>query len=250
MTKRVKIDKTNKVIILDGWNQLFNFYYAPIGLLSFVILGLIFDFPSLSLPILFVSMSLFFFLLQKRLKKMKEYKVSCSQEDLVNAFNRTAMLREWKVEYSDEYSLQAFDKDFLNVYGGGDIIIISKTNSGFLMITAPDPREMINPFFTPLKKSNNQEFINQLKGVIKNQSSTPSIESQQKEWTIKKILTRLIAYPFCVILIILGHKMINEPINWKSKGAGFGAIIAACIYLFFDIKSIITSNPDKKNNKK
>ena len=180
---------------------------------------------------------------------MKEYNVDCSTEQLKSAFSKTSKIRDWDIEFSDDKSLQAFDKDHFNFYGGGDLIIVSKKDSGFLICTLPDPREMVNPFFTPLRKNNREEFINQLKGVIKGEASTPSIESNQNEWTIKKILTRLIAYPFCILLIYFGLKLIKEPINWKSKGAGFGAIVAAFVYLFFDIKGILKKRKPNKSYK-
>ena len=68
------------------------------------------------------------------------------------------------------------------------------------------------------------------------------------EWTLKKILIRLIAYPFCLSLIILGVYMIIELVNGRTRGAGIGAIVAAITYLWIDIKIIYKKNKERKHN--
>ena len=65
------------------------------------------------------------------------------------------------------------------------------------------------------------------------------LERPEKEWTFKKVIIRLLAYPFCLFLIGLGIYMIFNPVNSKSQGAGIGAITIAGIYLYSDLKMIM-----------
>lgn len=67
------------------------------------------------------------------------------------------------------------------------------------------------------------------------------------QWTIKKILIRILAYIFSVVLFYFGYKMLIEPINLKSRGAGIGAISIAVCYIFIDIKLIIEDFKLRKN---
>uniref|UniRef100_UPI00404A5155 hypothetical protein n=1 Tax=Gelidibacter sp. TaxID=2018083 RepID=UPI00404A5155 len=63
---------------------------------------------------------------------------------------------------------------------------------------------------------------------------------------IKQFFIRLIAYPFCVFLIISGYHMVFDTPNYKIeyyKGkalfSGFLLILIAVIYIVFDIAIII-----------
>lgn len=65
---------------------------------------------------------------------------------------------------------------------------------------------------------------------------------------IKQFFIRLITYPFCAFLIILGYQMIFETPNYemeflrsKAKISGIGIIIVCAIYLLVDIAIIIKS---------
>ena len=75
------------------------------------------------------------------------------------------------------------------------------------------------------------------------------IELPEKEWTFKKIIIRLFAYPFCLFLIGFGVYMIFNPVNWKSQGAGIGAMAIAGIYLYSDLKMIIKSKKHERTTR-
>lgn len=72
------------------------------------------------------------------------------------------------------------------------------------------------------------------------------IKLNENEWSFKNILIRIIFYPFCISLIILGCYMILTPINHKSMGAGVGIIILSSTYLSCDIRILIRKYTTKK----
>ncbi len=66
-------------------------------------------------------------------------------------------------------------------------------------------------------------------------------EKVENEWGLKRIIIRLLAYPFCIFLIVMGVYMILKPLTFRTIIAGFGIIAAASVYLYSDIK-ILTKN--------
>jgi hypothetical protein len=79
------------------------------------------------------------------------------------------------------------------------------------------------------------------------------------EWNVKSILIRLLMYPACIALIVLGYYMIFEPSTvgtiWEGRTriAGFLAILLACICPYADIKILAQKRNErrrKKNSKK
>ncbi len=73
-------------------------------------------------------------------------------------------------------------------------------------------------------------------------------QKENTEWTLKKTIVRVFAYLFCVFLIWFGiDKLTSSPITLKDKLKGIGVIVAACIYLFLDIRILISKN--KRQNR-
>ena len=63
---------------------------------------------------------------------------------------------------------------------------------------------------------------------------------------LKKILIRLFAYPFCLVLIYLGIEMINNYQNWnfsyisgKQFISGIGLILIVLVFLISDLLIVI-----------
>ena len=78
------------------------------------------------------------------------------------------------------------------------------------------------------------------------EQTSESLEPE-KEWTLKKIIVRLIMYPFCIFLIVLGVNMFFKPINYKTQSAGIGAIVIASVYLYSDL--LIITKRENVNSK-
>jgi len=72
-----------------------------------------------------------------------------------------------------------------------------------------------------------------------NNQKGKEVDLNEKEWTLKKILIRLIVYPFCLFMVWAGVSMILRPMNWRSRFAGVGLIYFGIYYLYIDIKIIL-----------
>ena len=68
-------------------------------------------------------------------------------------------------------------------------------------------------------------------------------EKEDSQWTLKKTIVRVLAYLFCVFFIWFGvDTLTSSPITLKDKLRGIGQIVAACVYLFVDIRILISKN--------
>ena len=72
-------------------------------------------------------------------------------------------------------------------------------------------------------------------------------EKGNSEWTLKKTIIRIFAYLFCVFFIWLGvYTLTSAPTTLKDKLRGIGEIVAGCVYLFVDIRILISKNKRSK----
>ena len=68
-------------------------------------------------------------------------------------------------------------------------------------------------------------------------------EKGNNTWTSKETIFRIFAYIFCIFLIWWGFDTLtNFPTTPKDKLAGIGKIVAACVYLFVDVRILISKN--------
>ena len=68
-------------------------------------------------------------------------------------------------------------------------------------------------------------------------------EKENSGWTLKETIFRVFAYIFFVFLIWWGvDTLTSSPTTPKDKLAGIGKIVAACVYLFVDIRILISKN--------
>ncbi|HXU26495.1 MAG TPA: hypothetical protein VN698_04625 [Bacteroidia bacterium] len=68
-------------------------------------------------------------------------------------------------------------------------------------------------------------------------------EKENSESTLKNTIFRVFAYLFCVSFIWFGvDTLTSSPITLKDKLRGTGQIVAACVYLFVDIRILISKN--------
>jgi hypothetical protein len=73
------------------------------------------------------------------------------------------------------------------------------------------------------------------------QEQETEVDLNEKEWTLKKILIRMIAYPFCLFMVGIGIYMILHPApGWPlQRIAGVGLIYFGIYYLYIDVKIIL-----------
>ena len=68
-------------------------------------------------------------------------------------------------------------------------------------------------------------------------------EKENSAWTLKETVFRVFAYIICVFLIWWGFDTLtSSPKTPKDTLAGIGKIAAACVYLFVDIRILISKN--------
>ncbi len=72
-------------------------------------------------------------------------------------------------------------------------------------------------------------------------------KKENSGWTLKKTIIRVFAYLFCVFLIWFGYDTLtSSPTTPKDKLRGIGVIVAACVYLYVDIRILISKNKRPK----
>jgi hypothetical protein len=96
-----------------------------------------------------------------------------------------------------------------------------------------------------VNRKNISTFIKNLSDVLNDKPAEIKIEKAINEWSIKGILFRVFAYPFCIFLIVFGVYMVLQPLTIRSIIAGLGAMAIASIYLYSDIKVLQQKNENK-----
>jgi hypothetical protein len=92
-----------------------------------------------------------------------------------------------------------------------------------------------------IERENNPELISKPKTKLK--------KEKVKEWTFTKILTRLILYPFCLLILYLFIQMIlnPDPNHLRQRPLGIIGIIIVGGYLIVDITIIVKNLMKNKN---
>lgn len=71
-----------------------------------------------------------------------------------------------------------------------------------------------------------------------------SLKTKKVLWVLK----RLITYPFCIGLIVMGIYMLADSSKEDSHAAGLGAVVISAAYLTMDIIIIVKRYKDGKKN--
>lgn len=170
--------------------------------------------------------------------KMRKIKIDYSDKDFNEALNRTIRQLNWHVRNNNQQVFVACRYSD-RTERWGERITILKLNDGLMLnsIGNPDVYSSFSSF--GWNKKNLETFLKNLEDVKNSIPAKKQVAKINKEWTFQRIVVRLIAYPFCLLLIGLGVYMIFNPINWKSNSAGIGAIGIALVYLYSDLKIIL-----------
>jgi hypothetical protein len=88
-------------------------------------------------------------------------------------------------------------------------------------------------------RKNIKIFNKNLIAVLENRPTEIIKEKISNEWSFRRIVIRLLTYPFCIFLIVFGIYMALQPLTIRTIFAGLGAITVASIYLYSDIKLLI-----------
>jgi hypothetical protein len=176
--------------------------------------------------------------IQWRRLKMRKIQIDFKDKELNEAISRTAQELNWHIQTNNQRVIVASRSS--NWTGSwGERVTIVKLNDGLLLNSICDPDQPASIASFGWNKRNIDIFLKNLNDVKDSIPAKKKVDKTEKEWTLKRVIVRLIAYPFCLFLIGLGGYMIFSPLNWKSKGAGIGAIGIASIYLYTDLKMIL-----------
>jgi hypothetical protein len=192
-----------------------------------------------------IALSILSAFIQWRKLRFREYKVSLTSEDFEEALSRTKRSENWIITNHRKQFIQAIRPDelageripILN-NDAGEMITIIKLPDSLLINSISDPNMKSASLLGRQNRTNISIFIANLRDVIKHIPEKVTIpETPEKEWTLKKIIVRLLLYPLCLSLITIGIWLIIET---KLKAIiPSGLIIAgASIYLYTDLMII------------
>ncbi|AFU69674.1 secreted transmembrane protein [Psychroflexus torquis ATCC 700755] len=185
-----------------------------------------------------------FYFIQKRRLRFREVKVEHTDQEFYEAIERTAKEYEWQIEPNNKNIFRAYRP--WNWPGSwGEMITIIKDKDRLLLNSICDPNKLSSVASFGWNKRNIDTFLKNLVDLKKDIPLQEKTEKAEKEWTLKKFLIRFFAYPFCLFLIGFGIYMIFNPVNWKSAGAGIGAMAIASTYLYSDLKTIIKKKHER-----
>jgi hypothetical protein len=198
-----------------------------------------------SLP--FLGLALAFSIIQYRQLRFKEVNVSYTDHEFQEAIRRTVSDLGWLIKNNNKEFFRANRPWSWGSYG--EMITIVKEKDRLLINSICDPNNMTSISSFGWNKRNVNSFLINLNETIQNIAVRQEVEEaiNKKEWTFKKILVRLFAYPFCLFLIFFGVYMVLKPLTIRTIIAGVGAIVAATFYLYSDLKIIVTNKTNKKS---
>lgn len=245
----IRVNLKTKRLELTSWQYLKHFYFALIPLAIYFVTVSV-DWSIGNGFLVAIAISLIVILIQWRILKFKEFKINCNHQDLIDAMHRSARSLDWNVESTLDV-IYAYDKEVFEYrYNTGYLIVIAKTNSGFIFNSLSDPRKFVVPLLKPYYNLNLEVFKKHLIDIVKGIDYNEAFPSLSNEWTFKKILVRIFLYPLSLALIALFFYFLfnSEALSFKSFIASAISFIVSVVYLIYDIKGIVKLGTN--NNKK
>ena len=185
----------------------------------------------------FSLIAIVFFFIQRHKLKFLQYKINLTQENFEEAIRRTAKVENWTITTYNKQVIQAIHRPDIWM-GAGEMITIMKQGNTVLINSISNPNERGWSFWGHQNRRNVVSLLDNLRDIanhVPEKNVDPEIP--EKEWTLKKILTRIFMYPLCAILIMIGIYLIIE-VGYKSTIPAVGCIAAGAIYLYSDLKII------------
>ncbi|NDV47163.1 hypothetical protein D0T49_08910 [Paludibacter sp. 221] len=179
-----------------------------------------------------------FFIKQYKELFFNKIDIHYSESQFQEAIKRTANELEWKIVKNNKKEFRAKRNEFISLWG--ESITIIKENGCIYINSICDPDKWASITSYGWNKKNRNTFLKHLNNVIDGTEEIPLITKKENEWSAKRIIIRIIAYPLCLLFIVLGIYMLFAGISPKNMFAGVCMIGLAVIYLYADIKLIIT----------
>lgn len=236
----------------------FLFILIPLSFLGFTTLYLAIS--NGEIPILGIIAAIaFFYLLRQKLTspKLDVYKSELTAEQFKQANQAAARLNEWVIVSNGKDYFSAI-KGTLWQWDGIKITAIQK-NGKLYLNSMVNPSIRSNPFTFGYNKKNKLELIRQYQSILNGEDVTETtakaIEKKEKdfweesEWTIGKILMRIVGYGIMAIFLLFGILFIYEG-AWEGIIPAALSIGIGLIYVKSDIQVIREKNKKKKLKKK
>ncbi len=178
-----------------------------------------------------------FFIRRKRLQ-FSSYKGHISQKEIKETLNRTFNELGGHIELEINNYFQIYIKNDSGAYNDYRLTIVI-LNDKFMVNCISHPLYRSIPFLNRTGNKIIQKFLKHLRTVIDKLPEDKSYLLPEGEWTSKKILTRLYAYPIYLILILLVIFIISE-IDFKQVEKAIMAVIVASLTIMYALFYIIS----------
>ncbi len=189
-----------------------------------------------SLP--FLGLAVIFTIIQYRRLNFIEIKLTFTDEQFQEAINRTVKDLKWEIVSNNKLFFRAFrPRNWTGSWG--EMITILRDKNQILINSICDPEQMSSITSYGWNRKNIKIFNKNLIAVLENRPTEIIKEKISNEWSFRRIVIRLLTYPFCIFLIVFGIYMTLQPLTIRTIFAGLGAITVASIYLYSDIKLLI-----------
>lgn len=191
---------------------------------------------SAASPMLLVAV--IFYIIKKRSLRFKEVQIIYTNEEFQEAVKRTANEYKWRIDRNNKKYFRAYRPS--NWTGSwGEMITIIREKDRLLLNSICDPNTIGSITSFGWNKRNVDTFLKNLNDVKEGVLVQERIEKPEKEWSFKRIVIRIFAYPFCLLLIGFGFYAIINPVNMTTPFAGLGGMAIAVVYIYSDIKMIM-----------
>jgi len=225
------------IVLLTAWN-LFEIYVTDTY--SGVRTGE--ELLIVALPFLLLA-GLFAFVQHRRLR-FKEIDAALTEEQFQEVVQRTAKDLSWRIDKNNNTFFRAH-RSWNWTGSWGEMVTIIKYKNHLLINSICDPDYVSSIISYGQNKKNIDVFKKNLTDVLNNTPIEVKIEKVNNEWSIKRMIIRLFAYPFCAFLIVFGAYMLVEPSTFNAMISGLVAMVVAGVYLYLDMKILATKTKDK-----
>ena len=256
---QIEIIKTKKRLQLTSGQKLRHYKFTFVPLFIFCIFMInsinsnkLFFHGLYGLELWFwLLISLLIFIKQYKKLSFKEYISKISEPNVKDAFTRSLNELDGSIEIENDLFFQAIIKDPFNM-SDDDLMTIIILENSFLVNSIADPRKNSFTFSAPRNKKNIKTFLKHLRDVLDGVPENKEYLLPEKEWTTKRIITRLILYPFFIFVTVMSLLLIIEPVHYRSIPAGIGGLVFGIGYIIVDIILIVRRNKynaQQKNKK-
>lgn len=186
---------------------------------------------------------------QWRRLKMKNIKFKYTDTELNEAISRTVDEMEWIVEHNNKNVLIAHRP--WNWKGSwGERITIVKLKNGLLLNSICNPERASSITSFGWNRRNMKSFLKNLIAVQKGElAKIKEVKNtNENEWSFKKIMMRIVAYPLGLFFIALFCYFVYLQMNIGEIIISIIPATFAVLYIYSDIKLISGSGKTKARN--